>query len=177
MYKQRHTTASMPNKVAWLAIYAFTTFVFFQFTSSSTNSFNSVNKSNATFALINDQRSNEDGLAPPPNWVFSIVWTILYALITATIYIVWNDEKLDTHMYDTLLSLFYANVILNKIWSVLFFDQALYILAFVDALALLLSAISIAILLIITGHWFAFGLFVPYCVWLVIAIILNAQFF
>ena len=29
----------------------------------------------------------------PPNWVFSVVWPILYALMINSLILVWNDKK------------------------------------------------------------------------------------
>jgi tryptophan-rich sensory protein len=56
----------------------------------------------------------------PPNWVFAPVWTILYALMA---YSVWRILKADCPSQEkhSALVLFFSQLILNAVWSILFF--------------------------------------------------------
>src|SRR3989344_4674537 len=55
----------------------------------------------------------------PPNFVFPIVWNILFFLIALSIYFVWENSK--KKQKKNLLIIFGANLFLNVLWSALFF--------------------------------------------------------
>jgi benzodiazapine receptor len=56
----------------------------------------------------------------PPNWVFAPVWTVLYTLMALTVWRLlnancpWVDKR-------TALVPFFSQLVLNALWSVLFF--------------------------------------------------------
>lgn len=56
----------------------------------------------------------------PPNWVFAPVWTVLYGLMALA---VWRLLKADHAWAErrTALALFFSQLVLNALWSVLFF--------------------------------------------------------
>jgi benzodiazapine receptor len=56
--------------------------------------------------------------APPP-WIFGPVWTILYALMAISAWLVWRSGGFRTNR--TALSLFIVQLLLNALWSWLFF--------------------------------------------------------
>jgi tryptophan-rich sensory protein len=169
-------TPDVFTNLDWLALYAFTAFVFFQFSNSSMGA--NANITNNVFDAIDAQRGGTNtGIRPPPGWLFGVIWTVLYALIVATTMLVWRSNKvLSRYTYDSLLALLYINIVLNKLWSSLFFGQALYLLAFIDAVLLIISALIVAGILANNDMWLPFWLYIPYCVWLIVAIILNSQF-
>jgi tryptophan-rich sensory protein len=77
--------------------------------------------------------------------------------------------------YDTVLALIYSNVILNKLWTLLFFEYNQKQVALVDCVILLLSAVTITIMLGVFQKWWSMALFIPYCIWLVVATYLNTR--
>ena len=56
----------------------------------------------------------------PPNWVFAPVWTILFALMGISAWIIW-DKGLDKKGIKEALFFFDVQFILNILWSFLFF--------------------------------------------------------
>lgn len=56
----------------------------------------------------------------PPNWVFGPVWTTLFVLMAVAAFVVWKKGK-DRHRVRVGLALFFAQLLLNVLWSVVFF--------------------------------------------------------
>lgn len=105
----------------------------------------------------------------PPNWIFGPVWTILYVLIAVAGWLVWSrDAK------GVLMLLWTIQIILNFLWSPLFF-AAHQIGRALAVIALLL----IVDLLFIVFAWnvvpVAAMLFIPYAAWVAFATLLNAS--
>ncbi len=103
----------------------------------------------------------------PPDWAFPVVWTTLYVMIVIAGWLVWREAGLGLAMI-----LWFAQLVLNFLWSMLFFGRRRMDLAFVDAVALwvLVAAFIVAAWPIST--W-ASVLFVPYLVWVTLAAVLN----
>lgn len=105
-----------------------------------------------------------------PSEVFPIAWTILYALIVVSGYFVF----LTSNEYDIyLIVLFFVNIMLNKYWSVLFFDLRKPWYAFLLMFPLIGTAIAYLVLVGILQNWKSF---IPYCfyiAWLFVALMLN----
>lgn len=74
----------------------------------------------------------------PPQWVFPVVWTILYMLIAISGYLY---VKKTGFIYSTGLLFYVLGIFFNLIWSPLFFWNKLITIAFIDILALDLSVI------------------------------------
>lgn len=58
----------------------------------------------------------------PPNWVFSTVWTILYVITSIAAWLIWRERR--RRRVERALTLYVVQLVLNAIWSPLFF--ALY---------------------------------------------------
>ena len=55
----------------------------------------------------------------PPNWLFGPVWTLLYFLMGVSLYLIWNKRtKINKKI---AYKVFFAQLLLNTLWSVLFF--------------------------------------------------------
>lgn len=110
----------------------------------------------------------------PPNWVFPIVWNILFFLMALSLYFAWTTAKNKSEKRKVDL-LFALNLFLNVIWSLLFFTLRNPTLAFIELIALWLS-----ILALIIGLWkiskVASYLLIPYIIWVSLAGILNFLF-
>jgi translocator protein len=107
----------------------------------------------------------------PPGWIFGPVWTALYVLIAVAGWRVWQRDRGGWPM-----RLWWAQLVLNFLWSPIFF--AAHQLGLALAVILLLLA---AILAFIATAWrqdrVAAWLFVPYAAWVAFASVLNASIF
>src|SRR4030043_2025888 len=56
----------------------------------------------------------------PPNWVFAPVWTLLYILMGIAAFLVWR-KGLENRQVKIALIVFLIQLILNALWSVVFF--------------------------------------------------------
>ena len=107
----------------------------------------------------------------PPNWVFAPVWTTLFLLMGIALYLVWT-RGLGKAEVRTAMLLFGGQLVLNVLWSVLFFGLHLPLYAFMEIVVL-----WVAILLTIIYFWrvtAAAGiLLLPYLLWVSFATVLN----
>jgi len=104
----------------------------------------------------------------PPNWVFAPVWSLLYLCIALAGWHIWHAGK-----SAPLKPLWIVQLILNFLWSPVFFGLRLPGPALVVILALLAT-----ILVFIARAWdrdrIAAWLFIPYAAWVAFASLLNA---
>ena len=107
--------------------------------------------------------------APPP-FVFGPVWSLLYALMAIAAWLVWRSGGFKANRIA--LSLFVGQLLLNALWSWLFFSWQLGALAFVDIVLL-----WILIVITLVSFWrvstLAGALFIPYLLWVSFAAALN----
>ncbi|HOD65147.1 MAG TPA: tryptophan-rich sensory protein [candidate division Zixibacteria bacterium] len=106
----------------------------------------------------------------PPNWMFPVVWTLLYAAMAAAAWLVWRRDGFAGAR--AALVLFLAQLALNGVWTYLFFGRQWVGLALVDILALL-AAVIITMVLFRKHDRRAGYLLAPYIVWLAYASTLN----
>lgn len=103
----------------------------------------------------------------PPNWVFGPVWTVLYVLIAITGWRAWRSGD------RTLSNFWWAQLVLNFLWSPAFFTLQQVGVALVVILALLA-----AILVFLASAWrldrLSAWMFMPYAAWVAFATALNA---
>ncbi len=108
----------------------------------------------------------------PPAILFPIVWTILYAMMGAAAYFVWDSVRGTKEERTEALKLYVAQLIVNFLWSIIFFRFEAYWLSV--AVIILLD-----ILVIITTIKFkninrlSYWLMIPYLIWLLFATYLN----
>lgn len=107
----------------------------------------------------------------PPNWVFAPVWTTLFLLMGISLYLVW-EKGLGDRKVKLAVSVFSIQLILNILWSVLFFGLQNSFLAFIEII-LLWIAILATIILFYRISVKASLLLIPYIVWVSIASLLN----
>lgn len=109
----------------------------------------------------------------PPDWLFPIVWTILYALMAIAAYLVFVSNDMDR---GQPLRLYLLQVIVNVLWPAIFFRLEWRLFAFFWLLLLLA-------LVVLTAVGFrpisrtAFRLMLPYIAWLLFAGYLNLGFY
>lgn len=57
----------------------------------------------------------------PPNWIFGPVWTILYILIGISLYLIWTTKTKRNKQNAYIV--FGAQLVLNALWSIVFFGM------------------------------------------------------
>jgi len=108
----------------------------------------------------------------PPGWAFGVVWPLLYTLMGIAAWLVWR-EGWSRHVVKVALGWFAAQLVLNAIWTPVFFGGEAPFAGLV-VISFLFAAI------LITTHRFwrvsrvAGLLLVPYILWVAFAIALNA---
>ena len=107
----------------------------------------------------------------PPGWLFGPVWTALYVLMAVSAAIVW-DKGLDKAAVRIALALFLVQLILNGLWTPLFFGLRMPLVAFIEIL-LLWVAVGLTILVFARVSLAAAMLLMPYILWTSFAAVLN----
>lgn len=105
----------------------------------------------------------------PPNWLFGPAWTILYILMGIAFYLVWTSPRENKKI---AYMAFFAQLILNALWSIIFFGAHNLGLAFGE-IVLLWLAILWTILEFRKISKPAAYLLIPYILWVTFAGILN----
>ena len=105
----------------------------------------------------------------PPSWLFPIVWTILYILMGISSYLV-SEEN--TEESKQALSIYYLQLVVNFLWSIIFFNVRNFLFAFIW-LILLLVLIIIMIYRFYKVNKTSAYLNIPYLLWVIFAGILN----
>lgn len=106
----------------------------------------------------------------PPNWIFPIVWSILYLMIAVAGWLIFSGPGVILKMLWTL------QMLLNGLWSWLFFGMHLIGFAFLDIL-LLFACIFLLCLLAYRTSRGAFWLMTPYLIWVAYAAALNGAIY
>ncbi|KPK01963.1 MAG: hypothetical protein AMS20_12690 [Gemmatimonas sp. SG8_28] len=109
----------------------------------------------------------------PPSWVFGPVWTALYLMMGAALYLVWREGAQRPEVRTAIL-LFAVQLALNGLWSVLFFGVRSPALAFAEIL-LLWTAIGATTLAFWAIRTTAGALLLPYLAWVTFAAVLNGS--
>ena len=109
----------------------------------------------------------------PPSIIFPIVWTMLYILMGISSYIISESNS-----YDKTNALFFyiLQLIVNLLWSFIFFTFKLYLLAFLWIL-LLIVLVVIMIRKFYNISKISGLLQIPYIIWLIFASILNLSIY
>ena len=105
----------------------------------------------------------------PPNWVFGPVWTILYILMGIALFIIWKSENRDRR---TAIIFWVIQLVLNFLWTILFFNQRQILGAFIEMI-LLWIMILMTIIYFARISKLAAWLMVPYIAWVSFAALLN----
>ena len=109
----------------------------------------------------------------PPNSVFGPIWITLYLLMGIAVFLVWR-EGLGQEGVTIAFVIFWAQLVLNILWSVIFFGLKSLFGGMVMIL-LLWIAILINIITFFGVSPLAGWLLIPYIIWVSIAANLNVQ--
>ena len=110
----------------------------------------------------------------PPNWVFAPVWSMLFTFMGVAAGLVWNKIDDNRKLITKALTFFVIQLILNALWSYLFFGLQNPMLALIEIIVLWLMIYE-------TYNQFnkidkiAGYLMIPYLAWVAFALILNAN--
>lgn len=100
----------------------------------------------------------------PPGWLFGIAWSFLYSLLGVTLYYLIKNKNKNG------LKIFIIQLIINFMWSYIFFNYELFIVALVViGVIILLTAL---LFYLIGEHKYKY-LLIPYLLWLTFAFYLN----
>ena len=110
----------------------------------------------------------------PPNWIFGPVWTALYILMGVSFYLVWKQEA--GRRRNRAIAVFLVQLLLNFLWSFLFFYFREIGLALVEIILLWISIIVMLVLFYRIRPVAAY-LNIPYLLWVTFASVLNAAYF
>jgi translocator protein len=112
----------------------------------------------------------------PPNWVFAPVWTLLFIMMGIAAGLIWNKLETNKDLVKKGLFFFTIQLLLNALWSYLFFGLNNILLALIEIILLWLIIYE-------TYHVFkqidkrASYLLIPYLGWVGFATILNGSIY
>ena len=105
----------------------------------------------------------------PPGFIFPIVWSILYILMGISSYRIYESDCIEK---ESALFIYIIQLVLNSLWTVVFFNLRLYFLAIIWVIALII----LVIIMIKKFHRIdklAGYLQIPYLAWLLFALYLT----
>lgn len=112
----------------------------------------------------------------PPNWIFGPVWTILYILMGWALYHVWthpvSSTRADKTAHASAYYWFAIQLVLNTLWSILFFGWKNPLLGLATILLLWFS-IGMTVSAFFRVKKTAAFLLLPYWAWVSFATLLN----
>lgn len=106
----------------------------------------------------------------PPNAIFGPVWTILYVMMGFSLYLFWKAANKGVLLKGMLL--FGSQLVLNTLWSILFFGAKSPLLALINIVVLWVLILATILHFYKTSKTAAY-LLVPYILWISFATILN----
>ncbi len=109
----------------------------------------------------------------PPSWSFGVVWGVLYAAMSVSVWLVWVQRH--THRVGIPLTLYFLQLALNLLWSIVFFTLRSPGWALVEIIVLLFFIVATALVFKMVNR-VSYLLFVPYFLWVLFASYLNAGF-
>jgi len=106
----------------------------------------------------------------PPNWLFGPVWTTLYLMMALSAWLAWRGSNSGVPRFALIL--FGIQLVLNALWSVIFFGLRKIGPAFAEVLLLWMMLIATAVSFLplsLLAAW----LLIPYIAWVGFASYLN----
>ena len=112
----------------------------------------------------------------PPGWLFAVVWAIIYLLIVVSFYIVYQVVDVSGAYglaIDALTLLFVFNIMMNKLWSPVFFGLHQPVVAALLIVGIEATCAAILYFMFTGGYITSFWIFLPYPIWCLFALYLN----
>ena len=105
----------------------------------------------------------------PPDWLFPVVWTLLYILMGISSYLVYEKDKTEAKQ---TLAVYVIQLAMNFMWPVFFFSLGAYLFSFIWLI--ILWAFTFAMIIMFYRVNKTAGLLqIPYLLWLTFAAYLN----
>lgn len=120
------------------------------------------------------QRGYEAMVRPPlspPGFVFPVVWTVLYALMGISAYLIYRTDADDTEKTDGI-KLYISQLALNFLWSIVYFRLDMKIPGAIIIAALIITVFAM-IMQFSKINKTAALLNIHYLLWLIFALYLN----
>jgi len=111
----------------------------------------------------------------PPDWTFGVVWPVLYVMMGISAFLIWNMD-INRRQVRVALGVFALQLILNGLWTPIFFGLHLIGVALVE-IVMMWAAILLTILTFWKVSKPAALLLLPYILWVSFAVVLNASLF
>ena len=108
----------------------FLSFIFFfiiTFSASLIGSLSTIYFKEPWYSLLNKPSFN------PPDWIFAPIWTILYMMMTLSIWLFWQSKNKD----KKTIYVYFIHLVFNTTWSIVFFVFHNMVLAFLISYRLL----------------------------------------
>ena len=143
---------------------SFSLFVLITYSASFIGTFTTIYFKEPWYSMLNKPVFN------PPDWVFGPVWTILYLMMTISIWLYWHSENKERNT----VYIYFMHLVFNTTWSITFFVFHKMLLA----LAVLIILIAFIINLILRFKrvkMISAYLMIPYLLWCCFALILNSS--
>jgi len=110
----------------------------------------------------------------PPDWLFAPVWITLYVLMGISAFLIWKKGANKKEVKAALI-IFFIQLVLNSLWSIIFFGFHLTLIAFIE-IVLLWVAILFMVIKFYSISKAASLIQIPYLLWVSFAAILNLSF-
>ncbi len=107
----------------------------------------------------------------PPAWLFPVVWSILYAVMGFSAYLIYNSAADESKRKDAL-KIYWIQLALNFSWSIIFFRFEALWMAFAVIIALWLMIIAMIVKFRKISPAAAY-MNIPYLIWVTFAAYLN----
>jgi len=109
----------------------------------------------------------------PPNWLFAPAWITLYLLMAIAAFLIWR-KGLEQKEVKSALVIFLVQLVLNALWSVVFFglQSPLYGVVVIVALWVVILLTILRFFKLSTA---AGALLLPYILWVSFAAVLNVS--
>lgn len=101
----------------------------------------------------------------PPGFLFPVIWSILYVLMSVSVCLASRDN-------DDVFVIYYVNVVVNALWTVIFFGLRLKLFSFIW-IVLLLGVTVYMLYKFYKYNRLSAYLLIPYVIWLIYAGYLN----
>ena len=111
----------------------------------------------------------------PPNWLFAPMWISLYLMMAVAAYLVWH-KGLGFKGVGTALTVFLVQLLLNALWSPVFFGLRSPLAGAVVIVVLWLAILATIIAFAKISPPAAW-LLVPYLLWVSLATVLNISIY
>ena len=110
----------------------------------------------------------------PPNWIFAPVWTSLYIMMGIAAGLIWNQITTHKEAVTKAFQFFVMQLVLNALWSYLFFGLHNLMLATIEVVLLWLMIFETYTQFVKINKT-ASNLMLPYLAWVSFASVLTAS--